>query len=123
MSGFIFPAIWRIFKTAIEKNKQNISTCAVGSTRHPQGWQGLLRIGKNGGAYVDSPERGFYYTGGAHIADYYYITDRHYENVLSVVFPVIRYGNCLGYIIVDLDFLKMNEIVNGGIKRVNFSIL
>lgn len=73
-------------------------------------------------AYVDSPERGFYYT-GAHIADYYYKTDRHYENVLSVVFPVIRYGNCLGYIIVDLDFLKMNEIVNGGIKRVNFSIL
>ena len=72
--------------------------------------------------YVDSPERGFYYT-GAHIADYYYRNDRHYQNVLSVVFPVIRYGNCLGYIIVDLDFLKMNGIVNGGNQTGEFRYL
>lgn len=72
--------------------------------------------------YVDSPERGFYYT-GAHIADYYYKNDRNYKNVLSVVFPVIRYGNCLGYIIVDLDFLKMNEIVNGGNQTGEFRYL
>ena len=72
--------------------------------------------------YVDSPERGFYYT-GAHIADYYYKNDRYYQNVLSVVFPVIRYGNCLGYIIVDLDFLKMNEIVNGGNQTGEFQYL
>lgn len=73
-------------------------------------------------AYVDSPERGFYYT-GSHMADYYYKKDRHYKNVLSVVFPVIRYGNCLGYIIVDLDFLKMNAIVNGGNQTSEFQYL
>lgn len=72
--------------------------------------------------YVDSPKRGFYYT-GAHIADYYYKKDRNYKNVLSVVFPVIRYGDCLGYIIVELDFLKMNAIVNGGNQAGEFQYL
>lgn len=71
---------------------------------------------------VDSPKRGFYYT-KAHIADYYYQNESHYENVLSVVFPVIRYGNCLGYIIVDLDFNKMNDIVNGGNQTGEFQYL
>lgn len=73
-------------------------------------------------AYTDSPKRGFYYT-GAHVADYYYRNGSQYKNVLSVVFPVIHYGNCLGYIIVDLDFLKMNEIVNGGNQTDEFQYL
>lgn len=72
--------------------------------------------------YVDVPKRGFYYT-GAHIADYYYRKDRNNRNVLSVVFPVIRYGDCLGYIIVELDFLKMNAIVNGGNQTGEFQYL
>lgn len=72
--------------------------------------------------YVDAPKRGFYYT-GAHIADYYYRKDRNNRNVLSVVFPVIRYGDCLGYIIVELDFLKMNAIVNGGNQTGEFQYL
>lgn len=72
--------------------------------------------------YVDSPKRGFYYT-GAHIADYYYKRDQNYKNVLSVVFPVIRYGECLGYVIVDLDFLRMNAIVNGGNQTNEFQYL
>lgn len=72
--------------------------------------------------YVDLPQKGFYYT-GAHVADYYYRKSGQDEYVLSVVFPVIRYGDCLGYIIVDLDFLKMNEIVNGGNKTGEFRYL
>lgn len=72
--------------------------------------------------YVDPPQRGFFYT-GAHIADYYYKGGSSYKNVLSVVFPVIRYGNCLGYMIVDLDFIKMNEIVHGGNQTGDFQYL
>lgn len=56
---------------------------------------------------------GFYYT-GAHQADYYYVSGDTYKKVLSVVLPVVEYGKCLGYIIVDLDFQKMNEIVTAG---------
>lgn len=55
---------------------------------------------------------GFGYT-GAHSADYYG-TRNVDKTVLSVVLPVVRYGECLGYIIVDLDFQKMNEIINAG---------
>lgn len=61
----------------------------------------------------DPLKKGFYYT-GVHESDYYYRNYNYNKNVLSVVFPVIRYGNLLGYIVVDLDFLKMNEIVNAG---------
>ena len=56
---------------------------------------------------------GFCYT-GAHLADYYYGNGNSDKMVLSVVLPVVRYGECLGYIIVDLDFQKMNAIVNAG---------
>lgn len=56
---------------------------------------------------------GFCYT-GAHQADYYYVSGDTYKTVLSVVLPVVEYGKCLGYIIVDLDFQKMNEIVTAG---------
>lgn len=58
---------------------------------------------------------GFGYT-GAHQADYYYRTGKTCKTVLSVVLPVLQYGKCLGYIIVDLDFQKMNKIVNAGNK-------
>lgn len=61
--------------------------------------------------YVDNGEHKFYFT-GAHLADYYYGNHGVYNNVISVVYPVERYGECLGYIIVDLDFQKMNDIVN-----------
>lgn len=55
---------------------------------------------------------GFGYT-GAHGTNYY--GKRNIEKTaLSVVLPVVRYGECLGFIIVDLDFHKMNEIVNAG---------
>lgn len=56
---------------------------------------------------------GFFYT-GAHQADYYYVSGDTYRTVLSVVLPVVEYGKCLGYIIIDLDFQKMNEIVTAG---------
>lgn len=56
---------------------------------------------------------GFYYT-GAHPADYYYGQDENADNVLSVVFPVRPYGERIGYIIVDLDFQKMNDIISSG---------
>ncbi|HBN57331.1 MAG TPA: hypothetical protein DD414_11200, partial [Lachnospiraceae bacterium] len=70
----------------------------------------------------DTLRGGFYYT-GAHEADYYYKNNGQYKNVLSVVFPVIRYGDCLGYIITDLDFYKMNEIVNAGNQTGEFQYL
>lgn len=57
--------------------------------------------------------RKFGYT-GAHPADYYYGNGNMCKTVLSVVLPVVRYGQCLGYIIVDLDFQKMNDIINAG---------
>lgn len=57
--------------------------------------------------------RGFCYT-GAHLADYYYKNESTCKTVLSVVPPVVRYGECLGYIIVDLDFQKMNAIIHTG---------
>lgn len=57
--------------------------------------------------------RGFCYT-GAHLADYYYKNESTCKTVLSVVLPVVRYGECLGYIIVDLDFQKMNAIIHTG---------
>lgn len=56
---------------------------------------------------------GFGYT-GAHQADYYYTSGDTCKTVLSVVLPVMKYGKCLGYIIIDLDFRKMNEIVTAG---------
>lgn len=56
---------------------------------------------------------GFCYT-GAHPADYYYGSGKLCKMVISVVLPVVWYGERLGYIIVDLDFQKMNEIVNAG---------
>lgn len=72
--------------------------------------------------YVEQPKKGFYYT-GAHVADYYYKNNGNYQNVLSVVFPVIRYDKCLGYIIVDLDFWQMNEIINAGNQTSEFQYL
>lgn len=62
---------------------------------------------------VTGGDGGFFYT-GAHQADYYYISGDTYKTVLSVVLPVIEYGKCLGYIIIDLDFQKMNRIVTAG---------
>lgn len=62
--------------------------------------------------YIHETGGGFYYT-GAHLADYYYGSETEHW-VISVVFPVVRYGERLGYIIVDLDFQKMNKIVNAG---------
>lgn len=67
-------------------------------------------------------KKGFYYT-GVHPSNYYYRNHKNNKNVISVVFPVIRYGNCRGYIMVDLDFLKMNEIVNAGNQTSGFQYL
>ncbi|MDO4490243.1 MAG: histidine kinase [Lachnospiraceae bacterium] len=67
-------------------------------------------------------KRGFVYT-AAHEANYYYGIGATDKQVLSVVLPVVQYGKNLGYIIINLDFHKMQEIVNAGNKTGNLNYL
>ncbi|MDO4339682.1 MAG: sensor histidine kinase [Eubacteriales bacterium] len=72
---------------------------------------------------VDNSDHRFFFT-GAHPADYYYGRNVVSNNVISVIYPVERYGELLGYIIVDLDFQKMNDIISEGnnVDGLNFLV-
>ncbi len=63
--------------------------------------------------FVESQKGGFYYT-KAHTADYYYERGNEHENVISVIFAVRHNGKIIGYIVTDLDFQKLNNIVSAG---------
>lgn len=67
--------------------------------------------------FVESQKSGFYYT-KAHTADYYYERGNKHGNVISVIFAVKHNGKIIGYIITDLDFQKLNNIVSAG-RNVN----
>ena len=60
--------------------------------------------------FTESDESGFGYT-GVHQADYYYGQDAERGNVISVVFPIRPYGKRIGYMIIDLDFEQINNIM------------
>jgi len=63
--------------------------------------------------FVESQKSGFYYT-KAHVADYYYGRGNEHENVISVIFAIRHNGKIIGYIVTDLDFQKLNDIVSTG---------
>lgn len=60
--------------------------------------------------YLDNTESKFYFT-PSHTTDYYARGSRE-MNAISVVFPVENYGRRLGYIIVDMDYRRMNQIIS-----------
>lgn len=60
--------------------------------------------------YVQNPDKKFYYT-SSHL-NHYYEKENNEKYVISVVFPVENFGKRLGYIIVDMDFQRMNQIIS-----------
>lgn len=60
--------------------------------------------------YVGNPDKKFYYT-SSHL-NHYYEKENNEKYVISVVFPVENFGKRLGYIIVDMDFQRMNQIIS-----------
>ena len=59
--------------------------------------------------YLEEDKK-FFFT-PSHLADYY-PNNIEKKQVLSVILPVEPYGKRLGYIIVDMDFGRMNEIIS-----------
>ena len=73
--------------------------------------------------YIESPDKKFYYT-LSHSNDYYEKNNNE-KNVISVVFPIENFGKRLGYIIVDMDFQRMNQIISArnDIESLEFLIV
>lgn len=61
--------------------------------------------------YLEKEPRKFYFT-SSHQNDYYSTKNGDAKSVISVVFPLGNRENRLGYIIVDMDFQKMNEMIS-----------
>lgn len=62
--------------------------------------------------YLGESESKFYFT-PSHTTKYY-AKEKEDVYAVSVVFPVDNYGKRLGYIIVDMDFQRMNKMISAG---------
>lgn len=61
--------------------------------------------------YLEAEPRKFYFT-SSHKNDYYFTQNGSAKSAISVVFPLGNKEKKLGYIIVDMDFQKMKELIS-----------
>lgn len=73
--------------------------------------------------YLTKEPRKFYFT-FSHENDYYFTQNGGVKSAISVIFPLGNKENRLGYIIVDMDFQKIKELisVNSRTKSLQFVV-
>lgn len=73
--------------------------------------------------YLEAEKQKFYFT-PSHENDYYFTQNGTARSAVSVIFPMGNRENWLGYMIVDMDFQKMNELisVNSETKNLQFMV-
>ena len=73
--------------------------------------------------YLEKETQKFYFT-PSHKNNYYFTQNGAERSAISVIFPLGNKEKCLGYIIVDMDFQKMNELIsiNSDMENLQFIV-